>query len=254
MCSSDLEGQFTLTTPIDANFETIHFDFTPQAGTSRKYFEEVKEESGNINIIVVPSKRPTTSLSEDPASQYKMDDDTESIKDTTHAKVFRSKSVFFKTDSNKMISPQYIKRQPVLDENKPFSLNRIDHIDLQNKRKPKKMSKWQVENHLIRASETDSMNVSTNVIRIEEPDYRLVGLNVDLVKVEHDNPQSLELQIQTVQKRTTKCPIPRSLEGSQRNLQIENQQQVEEELEDPFSGEEEGQEDMEHSIPDSFDE
>lgn len=254
-------GHFTMSTPKADNFDMLAFDLTP-TGNSRKYFEEIKDQDGSINIIPVNAKRPNSSISEDPASQRKLKEPSRTQDLLVQMPTIKSKSTgLLKSFSSKM-EHSHGELQPSRDENKPTSLSLLSLKNCPQPKRSKKMTGWLIKNHLERASETDSMHVSTNVIKIQES-KDMMGIGLDNEVSEEGSPVPLDShQKKTEQKRNTKCPMPKSLEGSNRDIILPEQIECEEEAEDPMSEsdqeEEEqhdvGQEEMQHSIPDSFDE
>ena len=251
------EGKFTMSTPIGENFDKMAFEFTPK-GSSRKYFEEVKESDGNINIIPVPTKRPNSSISEEALSPNKMGEGASAEGKLAVLPLVKSKSAtYIKSLSSKMAYSGDLQRSNG-DDNKPASLSLLSLQNIPPNKRSKRLSNWQLKNHLLRASETDSIHVSTNVIRIEES-KDMMGIGLDNELSEDASPVPLDMQHKKPeQKRVSKCPMPRSLEGSNRDLALPENLELEEEAEDPMSEDEdeqqEGHEEMEHSIPDSFDE
>lgn len=251
------EGPFTMSTPKGENFENIAFDLT-HTGGSRKYFEEIKEGDGNINIIPVNSKRLNSSVSEEPASARKLGEQTGLNDVLVPVQTIKSKSTgLIKSYSSKMEHSHGELLRTGWEENKPSSLSLLSLKNAPQPRRTKKLSGWLLQNRLERASETDSMHVSTNVIRIQES-KDMMGIGLDNEVSEEGSPVPLETyQKKTEQKKVTRCPMPRSLEGSQKDVILPQKVEYEEEAEDPMSDDEDeeaGQEEMEHSIPDSFDE
>ena len=153
------------------------------------------------------------------------------------------------------------------EENKPTSLGLVCLRNSQKPRKVRKPSQWLVKYQMDRSSETDSIFVSTNVIRIGES-KDMMGRGAEHQNFEGQSPPPLDSEAKKAeQKRAAKCPLPKSLEGSSREIEVLHvlcEEEAEdpmssdyddEEAEDPMSYDDDEQEEvMEHSIPDSYDE
>ena len=240
------EGPCTFSTPRNQPYKE-EFDFTPKE-TSLNFFRETLENDENMIIIPVPSKGKTSSASQEIASPYRAAKQNLKRRDKALYFAKRSRSATTLKPSGSL----YDHGEPLcLNDNLPASLGIINLQVLHLEKKSKQKNNWLLKNNLGLASETDSIYVSTNVIRIEESkdmmgQYFELGLQGMEVPMDEDIPHPDHAWV-------TKPHGLKSIEG----LRIENhyiEEDLEEEMETPFSeSEEEGEEELEQSIPESFD-
>ena len=234
----------------------LQFDFS-QKDHSDHYFGKDKPTAVNCKIVQLPSKMATSSVSGHISSLKKL----ESIIHNGISKSFNLKDRSLSANPSlmniiKRVPEARIKqKEPTYRENKPVSLCSIIMPVGRNPSKIKEQSKpinqWILSNRLEEISQYDSMHVSTKVIKLDESNRQLEDQDA------YDPDMTINpldfMGVDTEQRNVAQCFMPKSLQSSALNEENGVDDQIQEEMEIPYSSDEEGIEEMEQSIPESFD-
>ena len=243
----------TIETPIQANDE--NFDFSPRDGLGH-YFDQGEPMAVNLLIAQLPSKKFTSSVSGSLASGINPDSKFSPSIEKEELLKNKAKSANLSMLKLTLQAADFETgpAEAALKDTKPVSLSAIANIPPKSSSKPiipKRRSRWIEINRLEEASENDSMYVSTKVIKLDESNRQLEdqdAYNPDMTI----NPLDF-MGVDTEQRKVAQCFMPKSLQSSALNEENGLDDQIQEEMEIPYSSDEEGIEEMEQSIPESFD-
>lgn len=254
-CSTQPTNQdacLTNSTPLQV--ECTNFKFSPRAASDH-YFESREEIAVNFKIVHSPSMKILSSVSGEQASVIKLDANLNNSSDNICQPKFRSRSAH---PSMMQLIPltngiHLTQLQTSMRECKPISLCSLllsPELRPNKHTRCKKFSQRMRNHHFEAISQSDSMNVSNKVIVIDkskkqlEEDRNLCD-NHEIAPLEQKNIERLAI---------VRCARPKSLKSSHLEENVENGD-LDEEMEIPCSSyEDEGCEEMDHSIPESFDE